>query len=48
MCLRVSYKEKIYKIFVCILKVNEERSQIRIHIKMSRVPNTDRYRTVPV
>jgi hypothetical protein len=34
----VSYTEKI--IFFCILKVTEERSQIRIRTKMSQIPNT--------
>ncbi len=38
MCLRVSYTKKI--LFVCILKVTEEMSQIRIRTKMSRIPNT--------
>ncbi len=34
MCLRVSYKKKIYKIIIfCILKVTEERSRIRTWIR---------------
>jgi histone H3/H4 len=34
------------KIFVYILKINEERSRIRIRTKMSRIPNTDANFTV--
>jgi hypothetical protein len=40
MCLRVSHKRNMGKKFFRILKVSEERSRIRIHTKMSRIPIT--------
>jgi hypothetical protein len=41
MCMWANNKKKIWKkYFFGILKINEEGSRIRIHTKMSRIPNT--------
>jgi hypothetical protein len=47
MCLRVSYKKKLFKKMFCILKVTEERSRIRYWIRRSGSADPDPHQNVP-